>query len=75
MVELENGIVIPLKQKSYRRYVDMFNKRTFNANVIVFERMSNNYHPKKQLNIALNPKKLLQSSLMLTETNRTFNRN
>ena len=36
-VKLENDIVIPLKRKSYRRYVDMFNRIKFNANYILLK--------------------------------------
>ena len=66
MVKLENDIVVPLKPKFYRRYVDdMFNRRKVNTKDILFESL-NNYHPQIKLTIETNPKKFLDTKLILT---------
>ena len=52
MAKLENGIVVLLKIKFYKRFLDnMSRKRKVNTNDFLFERL-NNYHPK--LNSSLN---------------------
>ena len=59
MVKLVNGIVVSLKPKFYRRYVDdMFNSRKANTIDVHFQRL-NYSHPKNKLAIRLNSKKFL----------------
>ena len=62
--KLEKDIVVPLKLKFYRRYVDdMVNSRKINTNDILLEQL-NNYHPKIKIAIELNPKKFLDMKLI-----------
>ena len=63
-LKLENDIVVPLKPKFNRIYVDsMFNRRKVNMNDILFEQQLNNYNPKIRLT-KLNPKKFLETKLI-----------
>ena len=63
-LKLENDIVVPLKPKFNRIYVDsMFNRRKVNMNDILFEQQLNNYNPKIRL-MKLNPKKFLETKLI-----------
>ena len=63
-LKLENDIVLPLKPKFNRIYVDsMFNRRNVNINDILFEQRLNNYNPKIRL-IKLNRKKFLETKFI-----------
>ena len=63
-LKLENDIVVPLKPKFNRIYVDsMFNRRKVNMNDILFEQRLNNYNPKIRLG-KLNPKNFLEMKLI-----------
>ena len=64
MLKPENDILLPIKPRFYRRYVDdIFTKRKVNMNNILLEQ-SNNYHPKIKLAIELNRNNFLDTKLI-----------
>jgi len=64
MVKLENDIVVPLKPKFYRRYVDdIYNRRKKNTEDILFKEL-NSYHPNINLTVEINPTKFLDTKLI-----------
>lgn len=63
MVRSENAVVRPLKPTFYKRYVDdIFAKRKKNVPDVLFNEL-NNYHPKINLTIEVNPSKFLDSKI------------
>ena len=67
MVKLERDVVQPTKPKFYRRYVDdVINKRNIDKPDLLFESL-NNYHRKINFTIEVNPKKFLDTNIIINE--------
>ena len=63
MNKMEKDVVIPLKPKFYRRYVDdTYNRRKKHQPDELFEKM-NKYHPNIKLTIEFNPSKFLDTKI------------
>ena len=65
LTKLEKDQVKPLKPKFYRRFVDdVISRRLKNTHDSLFEKL-NNYHEKINFTIETNPKKFLDTRLLL----------
>ena len=65
LTKLEKDQVKPLKPKFYRRFVDdVVSRRLKNTHDSLFEKL-NNYHEKINFTIETNPKKFLDTQLLL----------
>ena len=66
MVKMENDIVIPQKSIFYERYVDdIINRRKKHEEDLLFKKL-NNYRPKIKLTIEINPPKLLDTEIIIS---------
>ena len=69
MNKMETDIVVPMKPKFYRRYVDdTYRRRKLNIPDELFDKM-NTYHPNIKLTIEINPIKFLDSHITRKDKN------
>ena len=67
MGKIERDVVQPVKPKFYRRYVDdVINRRNIDEPDLLFESL-NNYHRKINFTIEINPKKFLDTNIIISE--------
>ena len=66
MNKMEKDVVIPLKPKFYKRFVDdIYRRRKRNEPDELFDKM-NSYHPNIKLTIEISPKKFLDTKILRT---------
>lgn len=72
MCKMENEIVVPLKPKFYRRYVDdTYNRRKKGKPDLLFDYL-NDYHPNIKLTIEVNPTKFLDTKIVRSGSSISF---